>query len=176
VDENNTDYYPFYSEFTGTYPTGGYITDEQPVNASMYVLIDEEMGVAVADENGEDLTVYFFWGNDTLICSVEDVLSYTVVSFLITDYYTMSHDTFYGWYIIVENSTGNMTSPLWGFYTCLAYDLNGDGVINYLDISAIVSHYALLGDAGWIPEDINDDGVVNYLDISGLVSHYGESY
>jgi hypothetical protein len=44
-----------------------------------------------------------------------------------------------------------MTSPIWSFTTCRAYDLNGDGTINYLDVSALVSHY---GDT--IPQDIQE--------------------
>ena len=63
---------------------------------------------------------------------------------------------------------GNVSYPSW--------DINQDGVVNYLDISALVSHYGQSGAPGWIPEDINDDGNVNYLDVSALVSHYGETY
>jgi len=57
-----------------------------------------------------------------------------------------------------------------------SWDINQDGVVNYLDVSSLVSHYGQSGTPSWIPEDINDDGVVNYLDVSSLVSHYGESY
>jgi len=56
------------------------------------------------------------------------------------------------------------------------WDVNHDNVVNYLDISALISRYGESGAPGWIPEDINDDGVVDYLDISILISHYGESY
>lgn len=56
------------------------------------------------------------------------------------------------------------------------WDINQDGVVNYLDVSNLVSHYGETGTPDWIPEDINDDGTVNYLDVSSLVSHYGESY
>jgi len=57
-----------------------------------------------------------------------------------------------------------------------AWDINGDGTVNYLDTSSLVSHYSQTGTPGWIPEDINDDGVVGYLDVSSLVTHYGETY
>jgi len=56
------------------------------------------------------------------------------------------------------------------------WDITEDGCTNYLDISALVSHYGESGVPDWIPEDIIEDGIINYLDVSSLVSHYGESY
>lgn len=63
-----------------------------------------------------------------------------------------------------------------GLPTYPPWDINQDGTVNYLDVSALVSHYGESGAPGWIPEDINSDGFVNYLDVSALVSHYGEHY
>lgn len=86
------------------------------------------------------------------------------------------------WYTInVLANDGNATAQ--GNYTFRTrpseypkWDITKDGHTNYLDVSALVSHYGESGAPGWIPEDINDDGIVNYLDLSSLVSHYGESY
>jgi len=58
--------------------------------------------------------------------------------------------------------------PLW--------DINHDGVTNYLDASLLVLHYGESGPAGWIREDINEDGTVNYLDASIFIAHYGETW
>ena len=66
------------------------------------------------------------------------------------------------------NLSGWLMYPPW--------DINQDGVVNYLDVSLLVNHYGDTGTPGWIPEDINQDGIVNYLDVSLLVNHYGESY
>lgn len=52
------------------------------------------------------------------------------------------------------------------------WDINLDGIVNYLEISLIVSTYAQTGTPGWIPEDINDDGRINYIDVSFVVGHY----
>ena len=39
-------------------------------------------------------------------------------------------------------------------------DINHDGIINYLDVSSLVSHYGETGDPGWIRDDIIVDGDV----------------
>lgn len=62
------------------------------------------------------------------------------------------------------------------------WDINHDGVDNYLDVSMLVSHYGetvptrpprAWGDYRW---DITGDGNVNYLDVSMLVTYYGEGW
>ncbi len=55
-----------------------------------------------------------------------------------------------------------------------AWDVNGDGTTNYLDMILIGNHYGETGVNGWIPEDVNDDGTVNYLDMILIGNHYGE--
>ena len=55
-----------------------------------------------------------------------------------------------------------------------AWDVNGDGTVNYLDLIRVGNHYGESGSTGWIPEDINADGVVNYLDLIVIGNHYGE--
>jgi hypothetical protein len=50
-------------------------------------------------------------------------------------------------------------------------DVNGDGVVNILDIIDIAQHWNETGPKGWIKEDVNNDGIINLLDIS-LVIHY----
>jgi hypothetical protein len=50
-------------------------------------------------------------------------------------------------------------------------DINLDGVVNGLDISAVASHWLLSGAAG-VNGDANGDGVVNGLDIALIASHW----
>jgi len=57
-----------------------------------------------------------------------------------------------------------------------AWDINHEGVVNYLDISSLISHYGESGSPGFVRDDIDNSGQVNYLDISVLISHYGESW
>jgi hypothetical protein len=56
--------------------------------------------------------------------------------------------------------------PLW--------DINHNGVTDYLDISSLSSHYGQSGSYNWIRDDINDNLMVDYLDVSMLSTHYGE--
>lgn len=44
-------------------------------------------------------------------------------------------------------------------------DVNGDSLVNVLDVISIVQHWSEIGTNGWIPQDINRDGAVNGLDI-----------
>jgi len=48
-------------------------------------------------------------------------------------------------------------------------DINGDGVVSVLDLSALLTTYGTTNTA----DDINGDGSVNVLDLSVLLSHYG---
>jgi hypothetical protein len=50
-------------------------------------------------------------------------------------------------------------------------DVNGDGVVNILDIIGIVQHWNESDAPGWIPQDINNDGIINVLDIA-LIGQY----
>lgn len=53
-------------------------------------------------------------------------------------------------------------------------DINQDGHVDYLDLSALSSMYGKSGTAITVPRaDINSDGTVNYLDLSALASKYG---
>ena len=51
-------------------------------------------------------------------------------------------------------------------------DVNGDGVVNILDIGEIINNYGATGSPGWIRSDLNGDGVINILDIGIVVNNY----
>lgn len=55
-------------------------------------------------------------------------------------------------------------------------DLNGDGVVNILDIVKVAIKYGQSGPPGWIVEDVNRDGYITILDIVTIAIHYGEGY
>lgn len=48
-------------------------------------------------------------------------------------------------------------------------DCNGDGHVNAIDLSILLSHYG----QAYAPCDFNHDGIVNVIDLSILQSHYG---
>jgi parallel beta-helix repeat protein len=54
------------------------------------------------------------------------------------------------------------------------YDINEDGITNYLDAAYIGIHYGEVTTEPYPRYDINEDGVVNYLDAAYIGIHYGE--
>jgi hypothetical protein len=55
--------------------------------------------------------------------------------------------------------------------TANMWDMNGDGMVDLLDITSVASHYGETGAAGWIIQDVVKDGKVNVLDIAVVASH-----
>ena len=55
------------------------------------------------------------------------------------------------------------------------WDINEDGITNYLDAAYIGIHYGEVTTEPYPRYDINKDGVVNYLDAAYIGIHYGES-
>ena len=51
--------------------------------------------------------------------------------------------------------------------------LNGDGDVDILDYSLLVSNFGTTGSPGWIPADIDSDGDVDLFDYNLLVSNFG---
>ena len=47
-------------------------------------------------------------------------------------------------------------------------DINGDGVVDVLDLLEVVSHW---GDMGG-PADVNGDGIVDVLDMLAVISNW----
>lgn len=56
--------------------------------------------------------------------------------------------------------------------------MNGDGVINILDISFVARAFATTpGNKRWFTiGDVNDDRVINILDISVVARNFGKTY
>lgn len=84
---------------------------------------------------------------------------------------------------LVHTSSAEITdhvSIVFSFYGPI-WDINHDGICNYLDVSSMVSNYGATGEPHWIREDMAGpagipDGKVNYLDVSLLVSKYGQKW
>ncbi len=65
---------------------------------------------------------------------------------------------------------------IWAFQdaTAPAWDVNGDGSVNVLDMVQVGLHFGESGTPGWIREDVNADGAVNVLDLVTVGLHFGE--
>ncbi len=164
-------------------------TDPEPLNNTAYMTVyNIWLNCTVSDPDGGFLDVHYYWGNGTLIGTLNGVASGTEAQLFLPAYwertilgYTnctwVTHDTTHTWYAVADDGEFTNQSSTWDFHTGKAWDLNVDRNVNYLDVSILVSHYALRvtppGKDSW---DINDDTYTNYLDVSSLVSHYSQYY
>jgi hypothetical protein len=51
--------------------------------------------------------------------------------------------------------------------------LNGDRVVNILDVVTVAIRYGQSGMPGWILEDLDRDGAITIFDIVLLATNYG---
>jgi hypothetical protein len=54
-------------------------------------------------------------------------------------------------------------------------DANGDGLVNFADLNAVLSAFGTTGAPGTAPGDLNEDGVVNFGDLNLVLSAFGDS-
>lgn len=54
-------------------------------------------------------------------------------------------------------------------------DTNGDDVVNFLDLNAVLSAFGQSGAPGFSGADLDGNGVVNFLDLNAVLSAYGTS-
>ena len=169
-------------------PFDGYVTSPVSSDETYLNVYDITMHCTVVDPDGDNMDVSFYWGNDTLIGMVYDVANNTEAELLLPDHWSrkilgydvswVEHNTTYDWYAVADDSEfTTQSNETWDFHTCIAWDLNVDRIINYLDISLLVSRYLrTVIPPGNEPADINEDGLVNYLDVSTLVANYLKTY
>ena len=50
-------------------------------------------------------------------------------------------------------------------------DVNGDGVVDFLDLNAVLSGFGHIGDV--VDADLDLDGDVDFMDLNAVLSHYG---
>lgn len=141
---------------------------------------DITLSCYVEDPDSDEMDISFYWGNDDLIGTINNVSSNSTASLYLPDFIDPDwpeHDTLFEWYAVADDGKLTNQSINWDFTTCKAWDLNVDKTINYLDISLMVAHYLeYVTPAGSETWDINNDGVTNYLDLSSVVAHYLENY
>lgn len=84
----------------------------------------------------------------------------------------LASSTTYSYTIVALDAAGNASAAASASATTLtpkAGDINGDGVVNGLDLSLLLTAWGTNNAAS----DLNHDGTVNGLDLSILLSHWG---
>ncbi len=56
-----------------------------------------------------------------------------------------------------------------------AGDTNGDNIVNFSDLNAVLAAFGQTGAPGTIPADLNGDGVVNFSDLNTVLAAFGTS-
>jgi 6-phosphogluconolactonase (cycloisomerase 2 family) len=166
-------------------------TNEVPANNAPYESVyNTYLNVSVYDEDADELTVYFYWGNGTAI-GFKVVNSGEVASLFLPDYWSrevlgynvtwLEHKNHrphgYSWYVIADDGYNQTQSPTWYFNTSIAWDVNEDKRVDITDVSAVVTYFGdHTGKPGEYPADINNDARVDITDISAVVTYFGMTY
>lgn len=78
--------------------------------------------------------------------------------------------------VYLLDNTRNTYSLSFGLTGACAGDANGDGVVNFLDLNAVLSNWGASGPpGGGVLGDVNGDGFVNFLDLNIVLSNYGRT-
>jgi len=155
-----------------------------PTNNSGYESVyNEYLKAHVTDPDGNTMNVSFYWGNGTLIGTLNGIANNSDANLSLPSYISpawLEHKNYrpsgYDWYVIAHDSVAQTQSTTYHFLCSYAWDLNEDKRVNAGDVTILVGNYRRIVVPGSISSDINNDGKVNANDISLFVSHYREVY
>jgi hypothetical protein len=212
LDPHTIYYYRAYSYnitdsvFSTTYSAANSLTEntkpDEPINeipqnnAPYESVYNTYLNVTVSDDDGDELTVYFYWGDGTPI-AFTTVNSGEVASIFLPDYWYrevtvggivyqvtwLEHKNHrpagYSWYVIVDDGydEGETQSSTFYFNTSMSMDVSEDKKVDISDVSTVVGYYGdHSGMPGEYPADINNDKRVDISDVSTVVGYYGSTY
>jgi hypothetical protein len=102
---------------------GGY--DPSPSNGAPSVSISSPLSVNVTDDDGDDVTVKFYWQDGTQIGSDQTIIGGGPEIVSVSP--TLSHDTEYFWYVTASDDLDMTTSDTWSFNTSsLGININAE--------------------------------------------------
>ncbi len=107
----------------------------------------------------------------TLVSRNSKVVTFVLNTARFADHYAISA---YAWPVLGEIDTTDNVREVWVF-VATSCDINGDGIIDILDIAALASAFGSRPEgSNWNPlADINNDGTVDILDIVIVVLNFG---
>lgn len=76
--------------------------------------------------------------------------------------------------VFLSSSTRNEYSMALSDQAVCVGDVNGDDVVDFVDLNLLLGQYASTGPVGSLPSDINYDGVVDFFDLNLLLGFYGK--
>ena len=114
----------------------------------------------------EDATMMFAWCKDltTIYCNNSWDLTHATTD----DMFLWSTNLVGAVAYNQEQVDGTMANPVTGYFTMyLRGDVNGDGEVDVLDITALID--VIMNDGVNPRADVNEDGEINVLDITALI-------
>jgi len=66
------------------------------------------------------------------------------------------------------------TSSIESFNLSKNEDVNGDGIVHFLDLVAVSLVYNDVGPNGWVREDVDNNGKVHFMDLIAISGQYGD--
>ncbi len=73
--------------------------------------------------------------------------------------------------LLRDNRTGGIQSFVIYLNNACAGDTNGDGIVNFTDLNAVLASFGQTGEG--LPGDVNGDGVVNFTDLNEVLANFG---
>jgi hypothetical protein len=171
-------------------------TNELPVNNAPYESVyNTYLSLQVSDDDGDELTVYFYWGNGTAIAHTV-VESGEEASIFLPDVWSRKENDFWGewhdvswlqhknekpegysWYVIIDDGFDQVQSETFYFNTSYAWDITENKNVGPADVTLLVAYYGAQYEIpGMLRADITSDGRIGAGDVSVLIAYYGATY
>ena len=81
----------------------------------------------------------------------------------------------YRWYMNDTSNNWNSTIEH-NYIVTYQYDINGDGTVNFIDLTIMSAHWLETTTPPYPAYDINKDGTVNFIDLTIMSAHWLEVY
>ncbi len=133
----------------------------------------------LADMKGaQSVTVWVDYGTNEMMTNHTPTQNKTTTGEFQIQVSGLQPDTIYYWRVTGTGNFANGNKPTGASQMSKiktaklnAWDVNGDGKTNVLDMISVIGQFMKTGYGGWIYQDVNGDGVVNVLDLIVISQH-----